>query len=149
MISGTAIDRFDRLSRLRAFRYDRFKIYSIVPIVSIELNSLQAIEVFPQSSGSFAIDRVAFPYDRPILWDDWDDPDDPVDYMETGLYPPKLSFDTWISRWCVPLIRTEYLQLLIGSLITLSCAFCNASVLMCFKKTLEAVSKLKCIICRS
>ena len=61
MISGTAIDRFDRLSRLRAFPYDRFKIYSIVPIVSIELNSLQAIEVFPivrvvcDRPGSFSI----------------------------------------------------------------------------------------------
>ena len=61
MISGTAIDRFDRLSRLRAFPYDRFKIYSIVLIVSIELNSLQAIEVFPivrvvcDRPGSFSI----------------------------------------------------------------------------------------------
>ena len=75
MISGTAIDRFDHLSCLRAFPYDRFKIYLIVPIVSVELNSIQAIEVVP-------IVRVAFPYDRPVLWGDWDDPDDPDDPVD-------------------------------------------------------------------
>ena len=40
-----------------------------------------------QSSGSFAIVWVAFPYDRPdrlnIFGDDWDDRDDPDDHMET------------------------------------------------------------------
>ena len=66
MISGTAIDCFDRLSRVRAFPYGRFKIYSIVPIVSIELNSIQAIEVIPvvqvvcDRAGSFLA------YDRPV-----------------------------------------------------------------------------------
>ena len=89
MTSGIAFDRPDRLSRLRAFPYDRFKIYMIVPIVRIELNSIQAIERSSQSSESFAIVWVAFPYDLPdrlnICRDDWDDPDDPDDQMETRL----------------------------------------------------------------
>ena len=146
MISGTAIDR---LSRLKAFPYDRFKIYSFVPIVSMELNSIQAIVVVP-------IVRVVC--DRPGSFSIW--PSRSLRrlgrsgrsgrlYENRALYPPKLSFDTRISRWCVPLTRTEYLQLLIGSLINLSCAFCNASVLMCFTMTLETVSKIKCKICRS
>ena len=86
MTSGIAFDRPDRLrtslSRLRAFPYDRFKIYMIVPIVRIELNS-------SQSSGSFAIAWVAFPYDRSdrlnIFWGDWDDRDDLDNHMETKL----------------------------------------------------------------
>ena len=62
MVSWIAFDRF---SRLRAFPYDRFKIDMIVPIVRIELNSIQAIKVVSELSGSFAIVWVAFPYDRP------------------------------------------------------------------------------------
>ena len=89
MISRIAFHRPDRLSRLRAFPYDRFKIYAIVRIVRIELNSIQGIERSSQSSGSFAIVRVAFPYgffDRlNIIWDDWDDRDDPDDHIETRL----------------------------------------------------------------
>ena len=62
MVSWIALDRF---SRLRAFPYDCFKIDTIVPIVRIELNSIQAIKVVSELSGSFAIVWVAFPYDRP------------------------------------------------------------------------------------
>ena len=63
MTSGMAFDHPNCVSRLRAFPYDRFKIYMIVLIVQIELNSIQARS--SQSSGSFAIVWVAFPYDRP------------------------------------------------------------------------------------
>ena len=85
MTSGIAFDRPDRLSRLRAFPCDRFKIYTIIPIVR-ENSTLSKRSRSSQSSGSFAIVWVAFPYDRPdrlnIFWDDWDDPDD---HMETKL----------------------------------------------------------------
>ena len=89
IISGIAFDRPDRHSRLRAFPCDRCKIYPIVPIVRIEL-----------SSGSFAIVRVAFQYDRfdrlNIIWDDGDDPDD---NMETRLYAALSSSDPkWRQR---------------------------------------------------
>ena len=85
MISEIA---FDRLSHLRAFPYDRLKIYTIVSIVRIEFNSIHCLSKWSrvsQSSGSFAIVRVAFQYDRfdrlNIIWDDWDDRDN---HMETG-----------------------------------------------------------------
>ena len=87
MTSGIAFDRPDRLSRLRAFPYDRLKIYMIVPIFRIELKLYPSNRGrLAQSSGSFAIVCVAFPYDRPdrldIFWDDWNDLDD---HMETRL----------------------------------------------------------------
>ena len=86
MICGIAFDRPDRLSRQRAFSYDRFKIHNIVPIVRIELNSFKRSRSC-QTSGSFAIVYVAFPYDRPcrrnIFWDDWDDRGNLDDQMET------------------------------------------------------------------
>ena len=52
---------FDRLSRLRALPYDCFKIYTIVPIMNSILSKRSRSS---QSSGSFAIVWVAFPYDR-------------------------------------------------------------------------------------
>ena len=66
MISGIAFDRSDRLSPLRTFPYDRFKIYTIVPIVRMDgwNSTLSKRSRSTQSTGSFAIVWVAFPYDR-------------------------------------------------------------------------------------
>ena len=82
MTSGIAFDRPDRLSRLRAFPYDRFKMY-----IHERPDRPDRTQLYPckrsrssQSSGSFVIVWVAFPYDRPDrlnIWDDWDDRDDP------------------------------------------------------------------------
>ena len=58
------------------------------------------------SSGSFAIVRVAFPYDRfadrlNIIWDDWDDPDDHVETRLKGLFQ-RLSLEKQKKENCCP-----------------------------------------------
>ena len=67
MISWTAIDRFDRLSRLRAFPYWIAPKFTRLSRSSAQSSILSKRSRSSQSSGSFAIDRVAFPYDCPIL----------------------------------------------------------------------------------
>ena len=90
MISGIDFDRPNCLSCLRVFPYDRFKIFTVVPIVRDRTSSLSKGSRSSQSSGSFVITQVAFPYNRPdrlnIIWDDWDDRDDPDDHMKTRLW---------------------------------------------------------------
>ena len=67
-----------------------------VRIEAVKNSTLSKRSRSSESSGSFAIVWVAFPYDRPdrlnIFWDDWDNPDD---HMETRLSKPCFCLKLW------------------------------------------------------